>query len=58
MKRAMLWVDCKPTTPLACLYASDVSVKGWQVEINVEYFADDESLTDDCDLLCRWVMPP
>ena len=49
MKRAMLWVDCKPTTRLACLYASDVSVKGWQVEINMEYFDDDESLTDDCD---------
>ena len=31
----------------ACFYANDASVKGWQVKINVEYFADDESLTVD-----------
>ena len=25
MKRVTLWMDCKPTTAPACLYASDVS---------------------------------
>ena len=50
MKRVIFWVDFKPTTFLAGFYANEVSVKGRQVETNVEYLADHKNLRGDCGL--------